>query len=185
MKARWDRLLKGKHMSMQALKKITRDYRLLSGRERAKLESGVGVVQYTLVLRRTDRALSGYELDSMDGRVGMVTCNLVTVEQKRGRKGQLPHQIVTSLRGLRQGLSAERRVQNFFRALIQLKGCKVIELQALPSRTIVKPKQIVKPKPAVQEEEVREEVQEEEVVIKKPTDEEIPESWEDFSSDEE
>ena len=31
-------------------------------------------------------------------------------------------------------------------------------------------------------EEVKEE---EEVVIKKPTDEEIPESWEDFSSDEE
>ena len=171
---------------MQALKKITRDYRLLSGRERAKLESGVGVVQYTLVLRRTDRALSGYELDSMDGRVGMVTCNLVTVEQKRGRKGQLPHQITTCLRGLRQGLSAERRVQNFFRALIQLKGCKVIELEALPSRIIIKPKEVIKPKPAVQEEEeVQEEVQEEEVVIKKPTDEEIPESWEDFSSDEE
>ena len=169
---------------MQALKKVLRDYRLLSGRDRTKLEAGVGVVQYTIVLRRTDRALSGYELDSKDGRVGMVTCNLVTVEQKRGRKGQLPHQITTCLRGLRQGLSAERRVQNFFRALIQLKGCKVIELEALPSRVIVKPKEVVKPKPAVREEE--EEVkEEEEVVIKKPTDEEIPESWEDFSSDEE
>jgi len=172
-------------MSMQALKKILRDYRLLSGRDRAKLESGVGVVQYTIVLRRTDRALSGYELDSMDGRVGMVACNLVTVEQKRGRKGQLPHQITTCLRGLRQGLSAERRVQNFFRALIQLKGCKVIELEALPSRVIVKAKEVVKPKPAVRKEVKEEEVKEEEVVIKKPTDEEIPESWEDFSSDEE
>tara|TARA_Y100000816_G_C26060146_1_gene556604 strand:+ start:122 stop:643 length:522 start_codon:yes stop_codon:yes gene_type:complete len=173
-------------MSMHSLKKVTRDYRLLNTRERAKLESGVGVVQYTIVLRRTDRALSGYELDSMDGRVGMVTCNLVTVEQKRGRKGQLPHQIVTSLRGLRQGLSAERRVQNFFRALIQLKGCKVIELEALPTRTIVRPKEVVKPKATAQEEAGEVEVEvEEEVGIKKPTDEEIPESWEDFSSDEE
>ena len=158
---------------MQALKRVIRDYRLVQPRERSKLEGGVGIVQYTIVLRRTHTALAGYELDSMDGRAGMVTCELVRVEHKRSGRGQFPHQIATALRGLRKGLSAERRVQNFFRALAQLKGCKVVELQAEPLPV---------------EEKITKEVEVEQATspavaqpleLEKPSEEEVPECWED------
>ena len=170
-------------MSMQTLKKVARDYRRLSAREREKLETGIGTVQYIITLRRTHKPLSGYELDSMDGRVGMVTCELQSVEQKRGRRGQLPHQIVTSLRGLRPGLSPERRVQNFFRAIAQLKGCRVVELEAevvqrKEAEAVQRKEAVVQRKEAV--------VQKEETTpIKKPSDEEVPDNWDDSDEDEE
>lgn len=171
-------------MSMQTLKKVARDYRRLSAREREKLETGIGTVQYTITLRRTHKPLSGYELDSMDGRVGMVTCELQSVEQKRGRRGQLPHQIVTSLRGLRPGLSPERRVQNFFRAIAQLKGCRVVELEAevvQRKETVVQKEQVT----VVQKERVTVVQKEQATVIKKPSDEEVPDNWDDSDEDEE
>ena len=176
-------------MSMQTLKKVARDYRRLSAREREKLETGIGTVQYTITLRRTHKPLSGYELDSMDGRVGMVTCELQSVEQKRGRRGQLPHQIVTSLRGLRPGLSPERRVQNFFRAIAQLKGCRVVELEAevvQRKETVVQRKETVvqRKETVVQKEQVTVVQKEQVTVIKKPSDEEVPDNWDDSDEDE-
>ena len=167
-------------MSIQALKKVARDYRRLNAREREKLETGIGTVQYTIILRRTHKPLSGYELDSMDGRVGMVTCELQSVEQKRGRRGQLPHQIVTSLRGLRSGLSAERRVQNFFRAIAQLKGCRVVELEP----EVVQKKELVVQKKELVVQKKEAVVQKEEpAAIKKPLDEDVPDNWDDSDED--
>ena len=191
-------------MSMQTLKKVARDYRRLSAREREKLETGIGTVQYTITLRRTHKPLSGYELDSMDGRVGMVTCELLSVEQRRGKRGQLPHQIVTSLRGLRPGLSPERRVQNFFRAIAQLKGCRVVELEAevvQRKEAVVQRKEVEvaqrkevevaqRKEAVVQRKEVEVAQRKEAVVqkeeapaIKRPSDEDVPDSWDDSDED--
>jgi hypothetical protein len=161
-------------MSHSDLKKVVRNYRELRHEDRMRLEKGIGQVRYTITIRRTHKGLAGYEFDSMDGRVGMVVVELVSVTHSQPSSRRLPHQIVTALRGLRRGLPAGKRTQAFFRGLIGLKGVRVVELQAAyrPAPAPVKQEAPIKQEaPVVQEEAVSQ--------IVMPTDDEVPDSWDD------
>ena len=173
---------KNERMSLSELKKLVRDFRLVGQRDRSKLTSGVGQPQFTMTIRTTNKRLAGYELDSMDGRIGMVTCELVSLESKSSRRG-LPHQVSMALRGLRRGLSAEKRAQCFFGALIRLKGCRIVELPPKPQQQ-QQPQQQPKPQKSVALQEPEEPEEPGKPEVKMPEDDEVPSDWDD-SDDEE
>ena len=156
---------------MGTLRKIVKLFKSIATKDQKALVAGVGVVQYTITLCRTTQGLPG-ALNSLDASGHSCACELIGVQLKRGGT-RLPHQINTAIRGLRRGLSGERRAQAFFRALIQLKGCRIIELPPMViDAPHVTPTVEPKPQPAAAQP-----APEAEVIM--PADDDVPDSWDD------
>ena len=159
------------------LRKIVKLFKSITPKDQKDLLAGVGVVQYTLTLRRTSQCLPGDQQSSATTAHSCV-CELIGVQSQRGGT-RLPHQITTAVRGLRRGLSGERRAQAFFRALLQLKGVRIVELPPLAAPSVLPPA----PTPvAVQQDEPEPDPA---PALAKPSDEDVPDSWDSDSDSEE